>query len=74
MVLVSGLWLAVVQSLPKGIVNLSNCDFENITVRFGYCYYILLVGSLFSLVATSFNLLFARTAVDRRRQLRLRLR
>ena len=43
-------------------------------VEFGYAFYILLVGGLLSLGAAAFNLLFARSAAERRRSLRLRIR
>lgn len=46
----------------------------NVDIQFGYAFYILLVGGLFSLGAASFNLLCARSAADRRRSLRLRFR
>ena len=75
--LVAGLWLAVVQKLPRGLnsiqKDLADCNL-NIVSHFGYCYYILLVGGLFSLGGVSFNLLFARSAADRRRSVRHRFR
>ena len=47
---------------------------SNVNIQFGYAFYILLVGGLFSLGAAAFNLLCARSAADRRRSLRLRFR
>ena len=47
---------------------------QDAQVQFGYAYYILLVGGLFSLGGAAFNLLFARSAAERRRLLRLRFR
>ena len=70
-VLVAGLWLAVAETLPT---NKSDTCHSSVEVHFGYAYYILLVGGLFSLGAASFNLLFARSAADRRRSVRLRYR
>lgn len=69
-VLVAGLWLAVAETLPTQ----KSCGEKKIEVQFGYAYYILLVGGLFSLGAASFNLLFARSAADRRRSVRHRYR
>lgn len=72
-VLVSGLWLAVVESLP----TTNTCEVQDKQeghVSFGYAFYLLLVGGLFSLGGASFNLLCARSAAERRRQLRLRFR
>lgn len=70
-VLVAGLWLAVVETLPSSKYN--RCG-EGGNYQFGYAFYILLVGGLFSLGAAAFNLLCARSAADRRRSLRLRFR
>jgi len=72
-VLVAGLWLAVAETLPtkKACYSTRGAKTE---VQFGYAYYILLVGGLFSLGAASFNLLFARSAADRRRSVRHRYR
>lgn len=72
-VLVAGLWLAVAETLPTNSGGTTTC-YSNVEVHFGYAYYILLVGGLFSLGAASFNLLFARSAADRRRSVRLRYR
>lgn len=71
--LVAGLWLAVVQSLPKGKVVVPDCN-KDVVIKFGYCFYFLLVGGLFTLVGASVNLLCARSAADRRRSLRNRFR
>lgn len=74
-VLVAGLWLGVVHGLPRGNLDHEiHCVYSKLDVNFGYCYYILLVGGLFSLGGASFNLLFARTAAERRRANRLRFR
>ena len=76
-VLVAGLWLAVVQSLPKGKLTSTDIgcmDMADMNVNFGYCFYFLLVGGLFSLGGASVNLLCARSAADRRRSLRNRFR
>lgn len=72
-VLAAGLWLAVAESLPTKNFN---CFVENtkVEIHFGYAYYILLVGGLFSLGGAAFNLLFAKSAAERRRSLRLRFR
>ena len=73
-VLVAGLWLAVVQSLPNGkSPHPEGCN-DDMPVSFGYCFYFLLVGGAFSLGGASINLLFARSAADRRRSLRNRFR
>ena len=72
-VLVAGLWLAVAETLPSSKVSCPGGD-TNVNIQFGYAFYILLVGGLFSLGAASFNLLCARSAADRRRSLRLRFR
>lgn len=70
-VLVAGLWLAVVETLP----TTNGCKISTkVDIQFGYAYYILLVSGLFSLGGASFNLLFARSAADRRRALRNRIR
>ena len=70
-VLVAGLWLAVVETLPTK----KGCRVSNkVDVQFGYAYYILLVSGLFSLGGAAFNLLFARSAADRRRAMRNRIR
>ncbi len=69
--LVAGLWLAVVETLPT--VKFCNA-LPNVGVHFGYAYYILLVAGLFSLGGAAFNLLFAKSAADRRRALRNRYR
>ena len=74
-VLVAGLWLAVAETLPtQKACQSSNSGATKIEVQFGYAYYILLVGGLFSLGAASYNLLFARSAADRRRSVRHRYR
>jgi len=73
-VLVAGLWLAVAETLPTDKACRSTSGAKKIEVQFGYAYYILLVGGLFSLGAASFNLLFARSAADRRRSVRHRYR
>ena len=78
MVLVAGLWLAVVQRLPRSVPQgapsvVKNCDLSRMPISFGYCYYIVIVAALFSLGAATFNLLFSRTAADRRRRLRNRV-
>ena len=73
-VLVAGLWLAVAETLPTNSGSGGTTCYSNVEVHFGYAYYILLVGGLFSLGAASFNLLFARSAADRRRSVRLRYR
>ena len=72
-VLAAGLWLAVAETLPTKNFN---CFVENtkVEIHFGYAYYILLVGGLFSLGGAAFNLLFAKSAAERRRSLRLRFR
>ena len=65
-------------NLMHNIVYMYNMVGQNLTkstnVQFGYAFYILLVGGLFSLGAAASNLLFARSAADRRRSLRLRFR
>ena len=71
-VLVAGLWLAVSETLPTSKFCRVVADVSSIS--FGYSYYILLVSGLFSLGAASFNLLFARSAADRRRSVRTRFR
>ena len=72
-VLVAGLWLAVIRSLPTGKIDLKACN-ERMVVSFGYCFYFLVVGGLFSLGGASVNLLCARSAADRRRSQRDRFR
>ena len=72
-VLAAGLWLAVAETLPTSNVKCFE-DNTKVGVHFGYAYYILLVGGLFSLGGAAFNLLFAKSAAERRRALRLRFR
>lgn len=74
-VLVAGLWLGVAQFLPTD-KNLLTCGVpkKDIESQFSYGYYLMLVGGLFSLGAAAFNLLFARTAAERRRSVRTRFR
>jgi hypothetical protein len=74
-VLVAGLWLGVAQFLPTN-KQLSLCEVlrKNIESQFSYAYYLMLVGGIFSLGAAAFNLLFARTAAERRRSVRSRFR
>ncbi len=71
-VLVAGLWLAVVETLPTNKFCIAAQP--NVEVHFGYSYYILLVSGLFALGGAAFNLLFARSAAERRRTLRNRYR
>lgn len=73
--LVAGLWLGVAQFLPTD-KNLLTCGVpkKDIESQFSYGYYLMLVGGLFSLGAAAFNLLFARTAAERRRSVRTRFR
>lgn len=72
-VLVAGLWLGVAQYLPTD-KDLCGSLRKNIESQFSYAYYLMLVGGLFSLGAAAFNLLFARTAAERRRSVRSRFR
>ena len=74
-VLVAGLWLGVAQFLPTD-KQIMTCGVPKtgIESQFSYAYYLFLVGGLFSLGAAAFNLLFARTAAERRRSVRSRFR
>lgn len=72
-VLVAGLWLAVVENLPAtGSDN--ECLGQDPVVHFGYAYYIFLAAGVFSLTAAAFNLLCGRSLADRRRAMRLWLK
>ena len=64
------------QFLPtdKQIIALCGVPKTEIESQFSYAYYLFLVGGLFSLGAAAFNLLFARTAAERRRSVRSRFR
>ena len=75
-VLVAGFWLAVAETLPVAGSLPSNYDVAELrdNVQFGYGYYIYLAAGVFSLIAACLNLLRARTAAERRRNLRHRLR
>lgn len=70
-VLVAGLWLAVVHTLPTGKDKDGCYDDQRPVVHFGYAYYIFLAAGVFSLTAAAFNLLCGRSLADRRRQMRL---
>ncbi|KAL5471459.1 hypothetical protein EMCRGX_G029579 [Ephydatia muelleri] len=72
-VLVAGLWLAVVETLPANINDKDGCLIlhPDPVVHFGYAYYIFLASGVFSLTAAAFNLLCGRSLADRRRQMRL---
>lgn len=65
-VLVGGFWLAVCETLPIDGKTKSQAAYRD-TVRFGYAYYIYMSSAVFALIATSFNLIRARSAAERRR-------
>ena len=73
-VLVAGLWLAVVETLPAKSNDKDGCLPEDAVVHFGYAYYIFLAAGVFSLTAAAFNLLCGRSLADRRRAMRLWLK
>ena len=74
-VLVAGLWLAVVENLPvNGKDKDHECLGQDPVVHFGYAYYIFLAAGVFSLTAAAFNLLCGRSLADRRRAMRLWLK
>lgn len=69
-VLVAGLWLAVVETLPTNN-DKDGClsQQSDTVVHFGYAYYIFLAAGVFSLTAAAFNLLCGRSLAERRRQM-----
>jgi hypothetical protein len=69
-ILVAGFWLAACETLPVGDSQQGYKD----TVSFGYAYYIYISSGVFSLIATSLNLLRGRSAAERRRNRRRNFR